>query len=209
MNSREYGPTAGIKPLREAVAKMYNAHHREGKASQYTWENVCIVPGGRAGLIRIAAILNQAYLGFFIPDYTAYNEMLSLFRNFAAIPVPLSEDDGYHIHPDKIAEEIARGTGVILTSNPRNPTGRVVQNPELAEIQDICRGRATFISDEFYSGYNYTSNCDGTTISCAVSHNESRHIPCMNLGQTHTDPASSNRTTSKTSMRTTCSSSTA
>jgi aspartate/methionine/tyrosine aminotransferase len=54
-----------------------------------------------------------------------------------------------------------------LTSNPRNPTGRVVANPELAEIQDICRGRATFISDEFYSGYNYTSDCDGTTISAA------------------------------------------
>ncbi|KUI55339.1 Aspartate aminotransferase [Cytospora mali] len=165
--SREYAPTAGIKPLREAVAKMYNEHHRQGMDSQYTWENVAIVPGGRAGLIRIAAVLNQAYLGFFIPDYTAYNEMLSLFRNFAAIPVPLDEEDGYHIHPDKIAEEIRRGTGVILTSNPRNPTGRVVQNPELAEIQDICRGRATFISDEFYSGYNYTSNCDGTTISAA------------------------------------------
>lgn len=86
---------------------------------------------------------------------------------FAAIPVPLSEEDGYHIHPDKIAEEIARGTSVILTSNPRNPTGRVVANPELAEIQDLCRGRATFISDEFYSGYNYTSNCDGSTISAA------------------------------------------
>jgi aspartate/methionine/tyrosine aminotransferase len=81
MNGREYGPTAGIKPLREAVATLYNAHHRQGKSSKYTWENVCIVPGGRAGLIRIAAVLNNAYLGFFIPDYTAYNEMLSLFRN--------------------------------------------------------------------------------------------------------------------------------
>lgn len=81
VNSREYAPTAGIKPLREAVARMYNEHHRQGKPSKYTWENVAIVPGGRAGLIRIAAVLNQAYLGFFIPDYTAYNEMLSLFRN--------------------------------------------------------------------------------------------------------------------------------
>ncbi|KAL3960185.1 hypothetical protein ACCO45_005302 [Purpureocillium lilacinum] len=146
---------------------LYNEMHRKGKDSLYTWENVAIVPGGRAGLIRIAAVLGNSYLSFFLPDYTAYNEMLSLFKNFAAIPVPLSEEDGYHIHPDKIAEEIARGTSVILTSNPRNPTGRVVANPELAEIQDICRGRATFISDEFYSGYNYTSNCDGTTISAA------------------------------------------
>ena len=39
------------------------------------------MPGGRAGLIRIAAVLKDAYLGFFIPDYTAYNEMLSLFKN--------------------------------------------------------------------------------------------------------------------------------
>lgn len=86
---------------------------------------------------------------------------------FAAIPSPLAEEDGYHIHPDKIAEEIARGTSVILTSNPRNPTGKVVKNPELAEIQNICRDRATLVMDEFYGGYNYTSDCDGTTISSA------------------------------------------
>jgi aspartate/methionine/tyrosine aminotransferase len=79
----------------------------------------------------------------------------------------LLEEDGYHIHPDKIADEIARGTSVILTSNPRNPTGKVVKNPELAEIQNICRDRATLVMDEFYGGYNYTSNCDGTTISSA------------------------------------------
>jgi aspartate/methionine/tyrosine aminotransferase len=74
-NSREYGPTSGIKSLRAAVANLYNHDYRKGKESQYTWENVCIVPGGRAGLIRIAAVLGNAYLGFFIPDYTAYNEV--------------------------------------------------------------------------------------------------------------------------------------
>lgn len=94
---REYGPTAGIKPLREAVANLYNEQYRQGKESKYTYENVCIVPGGRAGLIRIAAVLGNSYLAFFIPDYTAYNEMLSLFKNFAAIPVPLSAADQYHI----------------------------------------------------------------------------------------------------------------
>ncbi|KAL1600414.1 hypothetical protein SLS60_006799 [Paraconiothyrium brasiliense] len=166
-HGREYGPTAGIKPLRMAVAKLYNEHHRKWRKSQYTWENVCIVPGGRAGLIRIAAVLGNCYLGFFIPDYTAYNEMLSLFRNIAAIPIPLGEDDKYHMSPDLIATEIARGTSVILTSNPRNPTGQMITNPELAQIQNICRDRATLIMDEFYCGYNYTTNCDGTVISAA------------------------------------------
>jgi Aminotransferase class I and II len=79
--AREYGPTAGIKSLRAAVARLYNEQYRKGKESQYTWENVCIVPGGRAGLIRIAAILGNSYLSFPIPDYTAYSEMLSLFKN--------------------------------------------------------------------------------------------------------------------------------
>lgn len=167
VNSREYGPTAGIKSMRAAVARLYNDNYRKGKDSQYTWENVCIVPGGRAGLIRIAAVLGNVMLGFFIPDYTAYNEMLSLFKSFVAIPSPLSADDGYHIHADKIAEELARGTSVILTSNPRNPTGHALEPSELELIQDICRDRATLIFDEFYAGYDYRHNCDGTTVSAA------------------------------------------
>jgi hypothetical protein len=40
MDGREYGPTAGIKPLRAAVARLYNEEHRKGKDSQYSWENV-------------------------------------------------------------------------------------------------------------------------------------------------------------------------
>jgi len=86
-----------------------------------------------------------------------------------AIPSPLSGKDGYNIHPDKIAEELARGTSVILTSNPRNPTGHSLKAEALASIQDLCRDRATLIFDEFYSGYNYANNCDGSTISAAIN----------------------------------------
>jgi len=56
---------------------------------------------------------------------------------------------------------------VILTSNPRNPTGHQLEAKELAHIQDICRDRATLIFDEFYTGYNYATGCDGTTFSAA------------------------------------------
>jgi aspartate/methionine/tyrosine aminotransferase len=56
---------------------------------------------------------------------------------------------------------------VILTSNPRNPTGHTVKDEALKELMDVCRGRSTLIMDEFYAGYNYTSDCDGTSVSCA------------------------------------------
>lgn len=47
--------------LREAVAHLYNHTYRQGKTSQYTYENVCIVPGGRAGLSRVAAVVGDVY----------------------------------------------------------------------------------------------------------------------------------------------------
>ncbi|KAJ3061363.1 hypothetical protein HDU98_002721, partial [Podochytrium sp. JEL0797] len=65
----EYASVAGTKGLREAVANLYNARYRGGKASKYTWENVCIVPGGRAGLTRTAACIGDANVGFFLPEY--------------------------------------------------------------------------------------------------------------------------------------------
>ena len=93
--------------------------------------------------------------------------MLSLFKNFSALPIPLDKKDNYHIHADKIDEEIRRGVSVFITSNPRNPSGNMTTLAELAEIQEICRERATLIMDEFYCGYNYTTNCDGKVISAA------------------------------------------
>lgn len=164
---REYAPTAGLTELREAVASLYNDLYREGKASQYTWENVCIVPGGRAGLVRVSAMLSESYLGFFVPDYTAYTDVLSLFKGFVSIPGFLDENDAYRIHPELVKNEISR-LSVLLTSNPRNPTGQMLKGAELQEVMDICKDHATLIMDEFYSGYNYTSNCDGTTNSAAA-----------------------------------------
>ena len=50
-----------ISDLRQAVANLYNHTYRQGKISQYTHENVCIVPGGRAGLSRVAAVIGDVY----------------------------------------------------------------------------------------------------------------------------------------------------
>lgn len=164
--SREYGPTSGIKELRQAIADLYNDHFRKGMASQYTWENVNVAPGGRAALTRIAAVLGDAYLSFFLPDYTAYAEMLSLFKNFAPIPVPLYETDGYKIDLKIIRGELSRGVSAILTSNPRNPTGQAMSRDELKELHNLCRQKCLLIMDEFYSRYYYDGEV-GEVISSA------------------------------------------
>ena len=68
----EYAPTTGIQELREKVADYYNFLYRQGKESKYSADNVCVVPGGRAGITRVMSILGETQCGFFNPDYTAY-----------------------------------------------------------------------------------------------------------------------------------------
>lgn len=165
---RGYESTAGSMELREAVANLYNKEYRQGMESQYTAENVCIVPGGRAGLIRIASILRDCYLSFFFPDYTAYAEMLSLFKNFAPIPVPLDDSDNYSVHLDIIQNELNRGVTAMITSNPRNPTGQSLKNEDLKRLHDMCRKTCLLIMDEFYSHYIYDQGCDGYGNSSAA-----------------------------------------
>ena len=96
----EYSPVAGVRELREKVAEFYNHIYRQGKRSKYTYENVCISGGGRQALTRIASALDNINMGHFIPDYTAYEELLSVFRRFNTIPILLKPERGYKITAD-------------------------------------------------------------------------------------------------------------
>ncbi|ORY96846.1 pyridoxal phosphate-dependent transferase [Syncephalastrum racemosum] len=171
ISSYEYAPTAGIKELRAAVANLYNETYRKDKESKYTYENVCIVPGGRAGLTRVAAAIGDVNVGYFLPEYTAYEQMLSVFKRFVPIPTTLEEETNYHIDSSTIRKEISnRGLGVIVASNPRNPTGQIIENGELRDLVKIARERhATMVMDEFYSAYIYTHEEaeNGRTVSIA------------------------------------------
>lgn len=151
----EYAPISGIDELREAVASHYNEMYRQGKESKYTAENVCISPGGRAGLTRVAAGLGTINLGHFLPDYTAYEELLGLFRLFSSIPILLDPAKNYDFPVDALEQEVlGRGLGALLMSNPCNPTGKLVGGEELASWVDMARRlECTLIMDEFYSHY--------------------------------------------------------
>lgn len=57
--SLEYAPTSGIKPLREAVARLYNDLYRQGKDSQYTWENVSILLLAKIAVVATSHTTNH------------------------------------------------------------------------------------------------------------------------------------------------------
>lgn len=156
-DSCEYGPVLGIKELRRAVADLYNARYRRGMASQYTEENVAISSGGRLALTRVVATLGSVNLGHFLPDYTAYEELLDMFRYFVPIPILLRENEGFQFHPDRLRGEIVgKGLGAVLLSNPCNPTGEALYGDGLQEwIHTVRDLKSALILDEFYSHYIY------------------------------------------------------
>lgn len=157
--SQEYAPVPGLKELRQAVANFYNQIYRQNKSSKYTWENVCISGGGRQGLTRVVASLGEINIGHFIPDYTAYEEMLHTFRGFIPIPIQLKEPYGFKLSQSMLDETIeGMGLGAILFSNPCNPTGQVIEGDELKNWLKLFRDEDVLcIVDEFYSHFIYTN----------------------------------------------------
>lgn len=156
VDSLEYAPTTGVKDLRTAVANLYNQTYRQGKESQYTYENVCIVPGGRAGLSRVAAVIGDVYTSYQVPDYTAYDQVLSAFKRLVPVPTALEPANKYKLDIEQVKKDIRnQGLAVIIASNPRNPTGQVIEGNDLKELVSLSREGTTVILDEFYSWYIY------------------------------------------------------
>jgi aspartate/methionine/tyrosine aminotransferase len=118
---------------------------------------VCVSGGGRAALTRAAASLGHVNLGHFLPDYTAYEELLDIFKAFTSIPILLEGERGYAFGADDLRREIlGRGLSAILMSNPCNPTGRLVEGEELARWVATARELdCALLLDEFYSHYVY------------------------------------------------------
>ncbi|HWA16919.1 MAG TPA: aminotransferase class I/II-fold pyridoxal phosphate-dependent enzyme, partial [Gemmatimonadales bacterium] len=171
VDDQEYAPVPGIPELRQAVAALYNTLYRQGKSSQYTERNVCICGGGRASLTRAVAALGEINLGHFLPDYTAYEELLDIFKLFTSIPILLDGARGYAFSVEDLRREITgRGLSALLLSNPNNPTGKVIAGDELAAWVATARElQCTLLLDEFYSHYVWSSA--GPLVS-AASHVE-------------------------------------
>ncbi|GAA5950852.1 hypothetical protein JCM10213_006453 [Rhodosporidiobolus nylandii] len=163
----EYAPTTGVKELREAVAKLYNETYRKGAGSQYSYENVCIVPGGRAGLTRVVSIISDVYVAYTLPEYTAYDQLLSSFKRLVPIPTTLHEEDAYHLNVDSLEKMVHEmGLSALMLSNPHNPTGQVIHGDDLKRLVALGRKGTTMILDEFYEQYIYDLG-EGAQVSAA------------------------------------------
>lgn len=85
---------------------------------------MAIVPGGRAGLSRLMASLHNVNVGYFLPDYTAYQQLLGEFQGVA--PIAVSHDiDGLRTSPEHLRRQIQlHGLGAFPLEQPGQSYGR-------------------------------------------------------------------------------------
>jgi N-succinyldiaminopimelate aminotransferase len=107
-------------------------------------------------------------------DYTAYEELLDIFKAFTAIPILLEGERGYDLGLDELRREVqGRGLAALLLSNPCNPTGKHLRGGDLASWVALARELdCALLLDEFYSHYVWNGRGTDLPIESAARYVE-------------------------------------
>lgn len=148
-----YPPAAGLRPLREAIAR----HVEEACGNACAPAEVLVSAGAKQVLFQAMFTLFGPGDRVLVPApfWVSYPAMARLAR---AEPVIVETDvrDGWKVSAEAL-EEAARGgaRGVVLNS-PSNPTGTIYDSGELDELVEVAmRHEMWIVSDEIYREIRY------------------------------------------------------
>ena len=148
-NYTHYSPSAGIMPLREAIAN-YVSQTRHIRVDP---EQVVVTPGGKPIMFHsILATVNPGdEVVYPNPGYPIYE---SVIRFVGATPVPLSlrEERGFSFDVDELRAKVGPKTSMIILNSPHNPTGGILKPSDLEAVAELAlRYDCWVLSDELYS----------------------------------------------------------
>jgi aspartate aminotransferase len=149
----KYPPASGEGELRAAVARRY----REDFDFAFAPENVVATVGGKQGLAVLCQAVLDAGSEMVIPT-PAWPTFGEAVRVAGGRPVflPLSEQGGFRLTARAVARVVGPRTRVVLVNTPSNPTGAVVDPPELLAIARLARRRGfLLVYDDTYAHLVY------------------------------------------------------
>jgi len=144
-----YGPSAGLPVLRESIAAYVSETRRVTVAP----EEVVVVPGGKPIIFftLLALVEEGDEVIYPNPGFPIYESMIE-FLGGRAVPLHLREDRQFRFDVDELAARITARTKLIILNSPQNPTGGVLDEPDVREIARAIGDRDIMIlSDEIYS----------------------------------------------------------
>jgi N-succinyldiaminopimelate aminotransferase len=159
----QYPPGHGSPELVEAVI----GHQRRHYGLELTPEQVVVTTGATEAIA--AAMLGLVDPGDEVlvcePYYDSYRAMIQ-FCGGVRRPLTLRAPD-YRLDLDQLAASVTERSKVILLNTPHNPTGRVLDEDELAGVAHVAREHdLVVVTDEVYEHLTYGAH---------------RHVPMATL----------------------------
>jgi aspartate/methionine/tyrosine aminotransferase len=150
-----YTPAAGLPALREAIAAYYGARF----GVQVDPQRILVTPGASGALQLVLGVSVEAGDRVLVtdPGYPCNRHMVSLFGG-EPVALAVTADSGYVPTHAALAAELASGSvRALMLASPANPTGNLVCNERLAELNGSLRERdgALLVCDEIYQGLQY------------------------------------------------------
>ena len=158
-----YSPTAGIMPLREAIAEDVGSRRGVSVGA----ESVVVGPGAKPHLFFPTLAVVEAGDEVIYPDpgFPTYEAMIRIAGG-TPVPIPLSPANGFSLDLEALHHRVSDRTRMIVINSPGNPTGGVIPMSDLQEVARIAKTRDCWVlSDEIYSRMCY----DGQTAPSILS----------------------------------------
>ncbi|MGD1845928.1 MAG: methionine aminotransferase [Salibacteraceae bacterium] len=144
----QYAPMAGVPSLREQIVEKTHKLH----GTQYDPDTEVTVTAGatQALFTAITAIVKEGdEVILFTPAYDSYAPVVEL-NGGKPIYVQLKAPD-YTIDWNEVKKVVTRRTRMILINSPHNPTGSVLREEDLSQLERLTNGNdITVLSDEVY-----------------------------------------------------------
>lgn len=145
----QYAPMAGTPALRRAIAekvqRLYGRHYDSDS-------EITVTAGAtQAILTAVLAVVRPGDEVIILePAYDSYGPAIQLAGGHV-VPVTLNCERGYRIDWDRVRSALTPRTRLLLLNSPHNPTGAVIEEHDLRELEAIVRRQPLLIvSDEVY-----------------------------------------------------------
>jgi len=152
-NYTHYGPSGGLLPAREAIAR-YVARTRGIPVDA---EQVVITPGAKPIIFfTILAVVGEGD-EVLLPDpgFPIYESVVE-YVGGKAVPLPLTQEREFRFDPDELRRRVTDRTRLIVINSPQNPTGGVLTPSDLEAVAEVAREHDLWVlSDEIYSRLLY------------------------------------------------------
>ena len=140
-----YGYTQGSPELREKISSLYKC---------FDYKNILVTSGSSEAIFLTALLMLSEgdELIMMTPNYLSINGIAKSIGAEVSF-IALEEDLGWSLDLDKLRNLVSKKTKLISLCNPNNPTGSIMQTPDMEEVVRIADSVGAYIhSDEVYIG---------------------------------------------------------